>query len=79
MPKQPHEKIIVHDEYVTAQAVIDELGITYPTLMDWRRYRGLPVHVFPAETQDAVRFDLKEVLAWAADNKINIPNAGNHA
>lgn len=51
----------------TVADVAKAFGVTTITIMNWRKYAGMPHIVFTGGERPAIRFDPDEVRTWAAD------------
>jgi hypothetical protein len=55
----------VIDKWVTTGHLVQLFRRIPLTIGNWRRYEGLPYVRIPGDGADAIRYDLRQVTAWA--------------
>lgn len=76
--KLPESEVVVQKGFLhvdgkcipmlTTQDMMRLFRVTYMTIYNWRRHKGLPCVVVPQGGVRIVRFDKDDVRTWAAEN-----------
>jgi len=60
------------NQYVDTAFLTRLFGRSSLTVLLWRQKKGLPYLRIPGEGRDVIRYDKREVLAWAKIHRVRI-------